>query len=113
MLWTHWLPGDSITIQLGRELAKSDKCDLMWTMICDTLKESKYIPGRLDILNGIIIEQKNTDNVKRKLSVLLQDDRLIPAYIALVIKNDIFNEENNVNNFGNGISVVAFRVWGE
>ncbi len=88
------LLSDSITIQLGRELAKSDKCDLMWTMICDTLKESKYIPGRLDILNGIIIEQKNTDNVKRKLSVLLQDDRLIPAYIALVIKNDIFNEEN-------------------
>lgn len=29
------------------------------------------------------------------------------------MKEDIFNEENNVNNFGNGISVVAFRVWGE
>lgn len=92
-IYKKLLLSDAITIPLGRELAKSDKCDLVWEMICDALKECKYIPGKLDILNGIIIEQKNRDNVRRKLGVLLQDDRLIPAYIALVIDNNIFNDE--------------------
>lgn len=84
---------DTNMIQLGRELAKSSDCNLMFSMLCDVLKENKYIPGRLHLLTGMLNEQKNIDDVKEKLGVLLQDTRLIPAYIALVINGDYFANE--------------------
>ncbi|MEY8392323.1 hypothetical protein AALA98_13335 [Lachnospiraceae bacterium 45-W7] len=84
---------DVDTIQLGKELAKSSDCNLMWNLLCDVLRENKYIPERLYLLMGILSEQKNMDNIKEKLGVLSQDARLIPAYIVLVISRDCFANE--------------------
>lgn len=84
---------DTDTIQLGREMAKSSNCNMMWNLLCDVLKENKYIPGKLHLLTGMLSEQKNIDDVKEKLGALLQDTRLIPTYIALVINGDYFADE--------------------
>lgn len=84
---------DTDTIQLGREMAKSSDCNMMWNLLCDVLKENNYIPGKHHWLTGMLSEQKNIDDVKEKLGALLQDTRLIPTYIALVINGDYFADE--------------------
>lgn len=84
---------NAATFQLGKELAKSSYCNLMWNMLCETLKENEYIPGRLNMLMGILSGQNNIDDIKEKLGVLLQDFELNRTYVELVVTGNYFADE--------------------
>lgn len=84
---------DADTIQLGKELAKSSYCNVMWNMLCETLKENEYIPGMLNMMMGILIGQSNIDDIKEKLGVLLRDSKLNRIYVALVVNGNYFADE--------------------
>lgn len=78
---------------LGKELATSSFSDQIWNEVCEILQEIGHAYGGLELLRGLISEERNMNQAKKKLGILLQKSNLLPAYIAIVAHSVFFNEE--------------------
>lgn len=78
---------------IGRELRKSLFSDKIWDVSCDVLGKNEYSIGNVYILEGLIADATYEEVVKGKLTGLLENDALIPAYIVLVARGNFLQME--------------------
>jgi len=78
---------------LGKELAISSFRDQIWDKICEIMQETGADYGGVELLRGLISEEQNADQAKKKLRVLIQNVNLLPTYISIVVHSDFFHEE--------------------
>lgn len=82
-----------LLFSLGKELAISSFRDQIWDKICDIMQETGTVYGGMELLKGLISEERNDGQAKRKLGVLVQNVNLLPTYISIVAHSDFFHEE--------------------
>ncbi len=90
-----------LLFSLGKELAISSFRDQIWDRICEIMQETGAVYGGVELLKGLISEERNDDQAKKKLGVLVQNVNLLPTYISIVVHSNLFHDE-----LGNFLEVV-------